>query len=101
LTTSAIDEASGEEQRKASRYDFDRHAPQYRSQFESVTAADYRVDPAGTVHYPTIGVIQGMQHVAATFTPGERRGPGLAETIEATPRLADEQGLAAPVTSRQ
>jgi cytochrome P450 len=62
---------------------------------------DYQVDPAGTVHYPTIGVIQGMQHLAATFPPGQRRGPGLAETIDAMQRLADEQRLAAPVTTRK
>jgi cytochrome P450 len=62
---------------------------------------DYQVDPAGTVHYPTIGVIQGMQHLAATFTPGQRRGPGLAETVDAMQRLADEQRLAAPVTTRK
>jgi cytochrome P450 len=61
---------------------------------------DYQVDPAGTVHYPTIGVIQGMQHLAATFTPGQRRGPGLAETVDSMQRLADQLRLAAPVTTR-
>ena len=31
---------------------------------------DYRCDPAGAVHYDTIGVINGMKHLPATFTPG-------------------------------
>lgn len=29
---------------------------------------DFQCDPAGAVHYETIGVIQGMQHLPATFT---------------------------------
>ena len=33
---------------------------------------DYRCDPEGTVHYDTIGVIQGMKHLPATFTPGPK-----------------------------
>ena len=44
----------------------------------------YVTDPAGAVHYETIGVIQGMQHLPATFTPGPRLGMGLDEkAIEA------------------
>ncbi len=58
----------------------------------------YRCDPAAAVHYETIGVIQGMQHLPATFTPGPRIGPGLAETIEAMQQVCDEQRLAEPVT---
>src|SRR5262249_38677266 len=42
---------------------------------------DYVCDPAGAVHYPTIGVIQGMQHLPATFTPGQRVGMSLDETL--------------------
>jgi hypothetical protein len=42
---------------------------------------DYRCDPAGTVHYDSIGVIQGMRHLPAVFTPGRRLGADLAETI--------------------
>ncbi len=42
----------------------------------------YVCDPAGAVHYPTIGVIQGMQHLPATFTPGPRLGMPLDETLE-------------------
>jgi cytochrome P450 len=62
---------------------------------------DYACDPAGAVHYPTIGVIQGMQHLPATFTPGKRLGPGLAETLETLQRACDEQRLAEPVTVRK
>jgi len=59
---------------------------------------DYRCDPEGTVHYPTIGVIQGMQHLPATFTPGRRLGPGIDETLEKLQRVCDEQGIARPIT---
>jgi cytochrome P450 len=62
---------------------------------------DFQCDPAGAVHYETIGVIQGMQHLPATFTPGPRLGAGLDETIEMLQRLCDEQGLAEPVTVRK
>ncbi len=60
----------------------------------------YVCDPAGAVHYPTIGVIQGMQHLPATFTPGPRLGPSLDETLEVLQRACDEQRLAEPVTRR-
>jgi hypothetical protein len=53
------------------------------------------------VHYQTIGVIQGMQHLPATFTPGRRLGPGLDATLEKLQRICDEQGLAAPITERK
>jgi cytochrome P450 len=62
---------------------------------------DFQCDPAGAVHYETIGVIQGMQHLPATFTPGRRLGPGLDETIETMQRACDEQRLAEPVTVRK
>jgi cytochrome P450 len=62
---------------------------------------DYRCDPAGAVHYETIGVIQGMRHLPATFTPGARLGAGLDETIEAMQLACDEQRLAEPVTVRR
>ena len=61
----------------------------------------YACDPAGAVHYPTIGVIQGMQHLPATFTPGPRIGEGLDDTIERLQRVCDEQRLAEPVTVRK
>ncbi|MFE2066535.1 cytochrome P450 [Streptomyces sp. NPDC059467] len=62
---------------------------------------DFVCDPEGTVHYETIGVIQGMRRLPATFTPGRRLGPGLAETLETLQRACDEQGLAEPVTVRK
>jgi cytochrome P450 len=61
----------------------------------------YQCDPAGAVHYETIGVIQGMQHLPATFTPGPRLGAGLDETVETLQRVCDEQRLAEPVTVRK
>jgi cytochrome P450 len=61
---------------------------------------DYVCDPTGAVHYETIGVIQGMQHLPATFTPGPRLGAGLDETLEVLQRACDEQRLAEPVTTR-
>lgn len=61
---------------------------------------DYECDPAGTVHYETIGVIQGMRHLPATFTPGKRLGPGLDETLEKLQKVCVEQRLAEPVTRR-
>ena len=62
---------------------------------------DFACDPAGAVHYETIGVIQGMRHLPATFTPGERIGDGLAETVARMQVLCDEQRLAEPVTARK
>jgi cytochrome P450 len=58
----------------------------------------YVVDPSATVHYETIGVIQGMQHLRATFTPGQRLGPGLAETLKTLRERCDTERLAEPVT---
>ncbi|SPM32353.1 Cytochrome P450, partial [Mycobacterium rhizamassiliense] len=62
---------------------------------------DYRCEPEGTVHYDTIGVIQGMRHLPATFTPGGRLGPGLDETLERLQRACNEHGLARPITERR
>jgi len=62
---------------------------------------DYRCDIEGTVHYQTIGVIQGMQHLPASFTPGRRLGPGIDETLEKLQRVCDEQGIARPITEYQ
>ena len=53
-----------------------------RTVFKSMLTAvldrmpDYVCDPDGTVHYETIGVIQGMRNLPATFTPGRRLGRG-------------------------
>jgi cytochrome P450 len=62
---------------------------------------DFRCDPEGAVHYDTIGVIQGMRHLPANFTPGSRLGAGLDETLESLQRVCDEQRLAEPVTVRK
>jgi cytochrome P450 len=62
---------------------------------------DYVCDPAGTVHYDTIGVIQGIKNLPATFTPGKRLGPSLDETLEMLQQVCDEQRLAEPVTVRK
>ncbi len=59
---------------------------------------DYRCDPKRTVHYDTIGVIQGMRHLPATFTPGHKIGAGLDETLDDLQRICVEQGLARPIT---
>ena len=61
---------------------------------------DYVCAPEGTVHYQTIGNIQGMRHLPATFTPGKRIGPGVDETVDAIQKICDEQRLAEPVTKR-
>lgn len=62
---------------------------------------DYRCNPEDAVHYDTIGVIQGMRHLPATFTPGPRLGAGLDETLAKLQRVCDEQRLAEPVTVRK
>ncbi len=62
---------------------------------------DYVCDPAGAEHYQTIGIIQGMKHLPATFTPGTRIGDGLEDTITRMQVAVDEQGLAEPVTDRK
>ncbi|OBF21804.1 cytochrome P450 [Mycobacterium sp. ACS4331] len=75
-----------------------------RTVFKSMLTAvldrmpDYVCDAEGAVHYDSIGVIQGMRHLPATFTPGARRGPGVAETLVTLQRVCDEQGLARPIT---
>ncbi|MFJ3774578.1 cytochrome P450 [Streptomyces sp. NPDC090075] len=61
---------------------------------------DYVCDPDGAVHYDTTGIINGMKHLPAAFTPGRRLGAGLDETIARLQRICDEQRLAEPVTVR-
>ncbi|WP_280490236.1 cytochrome P450 [Nocardia carnea] len=61
---------------------------------------DFAVDPEQVVHYESVGQINGLVNLPATFTPGERRGPGLAETMERAQRVIDEQRLAEPVVAR-
>ena len=78
-----------------------------RTVFKSMLTAvldrmpDYHCDPDGAVHYETIGVIQGMRKLPATFTPGRRVGAGLDETLDKLQRICDEQELARPVTERK
>jgi cytochrome P450 len=78
-----------------------------RTVFKSMLSAvldrmpDFHCDPDGAVHYQTIGVIQGMQHLPATFTPGPRLGRGLDATLEKLQRICDDQELAAPITVRK
>ena len=75
-----------------------------RTVFKSMVTAvldrmpDYQCVAEGTVHYDSIGVIQGMRHLPATFTPGERLGPGVTETVTKLQRICVEQGLARPIT---
>ena len=59
---------------------------------------DYHCDPVGTVHYDTIGVINGMKHLPATFTPANRVGASLDQTIGHWQKVIDEQRLAEPVS---
>jgi hypothetical protein len=61
---------------------------------------DFVCDSAGAVHYDTVGVINGMKHLPATFTPGRRIGAGLAETLPVLQQACDEQRLAEPITVR-
>lgn len=75
-----------------------------RTVFKSMLTAvldrmpDYVCVAEGTVHYDTIGVIQGMCHLSATFTARPRSGPGVDETVQRLQQLCDDQGLARPIT---
>ena len=62
---------------------------------------DFVCDPEGAVHYDTVGVINGLKKLPATFTPGKRLGPGLAETVDRLQQVVDEQRLAEPVTVKR
>ena len=60
------------------------------------------LDRKGNRHFSFgIGVIQGMKHLSATFTPGKRLGPGLDETLEKLQRIVDEQQSARPITEHK
>jgi cytochrome P450 len=78
-----------------------------RTVFKSMLTAvldrmpDYRCTREGTVHYESVGVIQGMQFLPATFAPGPRVGAGLNETLEKLQQICVEQGLARPVTEHK
>ncbi len=58
---------------------------------------DYQCDPDGAVHYDTVGVINGMKHLPATFSRGARRGAPLNETIARWQQVIDDEGLAEPI----
>ncbi|MGX7678630.1 cytochrome P450 [Jatrophihabitans sp. DSM 45814] len=62
---------------------------------------DFVCDPAGAVHYDTVGIINGMKHLPATFTPGPRLGASFDETLVLLQKACDEQRLAEPVTVRR
>lgn len=62
---------------------------------------DYKCDPEATVHYDTIGVIQGMRKLPATFTPGPRLGRNFDDTLKVLQQVCDEQGTAAPITEQK
>ena len=56
---------------------------------------EYDIDYNGTVRYETIGVINGYKTMPFTFTPGERKGAGLQETIEKWQAKLDAEAAAA------
>ena len=115
--------------RKTPRYRFDRHAPEYRHQFEAITQemrgtcpvawsdthGGHWVAPGHSAvfelarsaeylsndHDVNHGIINGIKHLPATFSPGPRVGAGLDETLAALQRVTDSQGLAEPVTARK
>ncbi|MDO8361316.1 MAG: cytochrome P450 [Actinomycetota bacterium] len=60
---------------------------------------DFVCDSEAAVHYPTVGVINGMQHLPATFTPGTRLGDGLDATIARWQQKCDDEQLANPVVA--
>lgn len=78
-----------------------------RTVFKSMVTAvmdrmpDYQCDASGAVHYDSIGVIQGMRHLPATFTPGKPLGPGVEETVTRLQKICEEQELARPITERK
>jgi cytochrome P450 len=59
---------------------------------------DFVCDPDRTIHYPSIGIINGMLKLPATFTAGPRIGKGLDETIDHLQEIIIDQRLAEPVT---
>jgi cytochrome P450 len=59
---------------------------------------DFNCDASRAVHYDTIGVINGMKHLPARFTPAKRLGPGVEDRINHWQKVIDEERLAAPVT---
>lgn len=62
---------------------------------------DFEVDTSAVRHYESVGQINGLVNLPATFSPGERRGPGLGETLERMQKVVVDEALAAPVTARR
>lgn len=54
---------------------------------------DYVIDDDGAERYESIGVINGYKHLPATFPPGARRGPGLADTMGRWQARLDEEAV--------
>lgn len=52
---------------------------------------EYTIIHERAVRYDTIGVINGFQHLPATFAPGRRDGPGLAETLARWQAMLDDE----------
>lgn len=77
-----------------------------RATFKTVLTAvldripDFVCEPGGAVFYETVGVINGMRRLSATFTPGKRLGDGLDATIDRMQELVNEQRLAEPVSRK-
>jgi cytochrome P450 len=60
------------------------------------TIPDFVCTPGGAVHYDSAGIVNGLKHLPATFTPRPRRGPGLEETIDRLQQVVIEERLAEP-----
>jgi cytochrome P450 len=61
---------------------------------------DFTCDPNAVVHYESVAVINGLVSLPATFTPGTRRGAGLAETLAHVETIIAKEQLAEPVARR-
>lgn len=55
---------------------------------------EHAIEYDGVVRYDTIGVINGNQHMPSTFSPGMRRGPGLAEMMSIWQSRLDSEAAA-------
>ncbi|WP_024795607.1 cytochrome P450 [Tomitella biformata] len=58
---------------------------------------DFVVDLDNTNYYESIGQINGLVNLPATFTPGTRQGPSFTETVERAQQIIDDQRLAEPL----
>ena len=60
---------------------------------------DFRCDIESAEFYDTIGVINGLKRLPATFMPGARQGAGVQETMERWQARIDREYLADPITA--